>query len=242
MKYVFSFLVLIFSNAIQSYPKIETLKDNNNYLLIHEASLPIIDVNISFDFGSKDDLANKGITSLSFELLHQQINNTNQKYINILEGIGAQYSSSVSRESSSISIRFINTRENINVVSSNLGKMLANRNISRESFELTKEAMLDNIKSRDLDPSTLLSYKSNEEYFKNSSLAHPINGYEKTVNKISVEDISSHLDNLLIQENTKISFVGDITKSQAIGFISKLQTNLPQKSNINQQIFWDGYQ
>lgn len=242
MKYVFSFLVLIFSNAIQSYPKIETLKDNNNYLLIHEASLPIIDVNISFDSGSKDDLANKGITSLSFELLHQQINNTNQKYINILEGIGAQYSSSVSRESSSISIRFINTRENINIVSSNLGKMLANRNISRESFELTKEAMLDNIKSRDLDPSTLLSYKSNEEYFKNSSLAHPINGYEKTVNKISVEDISSHLDNLLIQENTKISFVGDITKSQAIGFISKLQSNLPQKSNINQQIFWDGYQ
>ena len=242
MKYVFSFLVLIFSNAIQSYPKIETLMDNNNYLLIHEASLPIIDVNISFDFGSKDDLANKGITSLSFELLHQQINNTNQKYINILEGIGAQYSSSVSRESSSISIRFINTRENINVVSSNLGKMLANRNISRESFELTKEAMLDNIKSRDLDPSTLLSYKSNEEYFKNSSLAHPINGYEKTVNKILVEDISSHLDNLLIQENTKISFVGDITKSQAIGFISKLQTNLPQKSNINRQIFWDGYQ
>ena len=123
MKYVFSFLVLISSNAIQSYPKIETLKDNNNYLLIHEASLPIIDVNISFDFGSKDDLANKGITSLSFELLHQQINNTNQKYINILEGIGAQYSSSVSRESSSISIRFINTRENIKVVSSNLGKM-----------------------------------------------------------------------------------------------------------------------
>ena len=241
MKYVFSFLVLIFSNAIQSYPKIETLKDNNNYLLIHEASLPIIDVNISFDSGSKDDLANKGITSLSFELLHQQINNTNQKYINILEGIGAQYSSSVSRESSSISIRFINTRENINIVSSNLGKMLANRNISRESFELTKEAMLDNIKSRDLDPSTLLSYKSNEEYFKNSSLAHPINGYEKTINKISVEDISSHLDNLLIQENTKISFVGDITKSQAIGFISKLQMNLPQKSNINQKIFWDGY-
>ena len=241
MKYIFSFLVLIFSNVIQSYPKIEVLKDNSNYLLIHEASLPIIDVNISFDSGSKDDLANKGITSLSFELLHQQINNVNQKYINILENIGAQYSSSVSRESSSISIRFINTRENINVVSNNLGKMLANRNISRESFELTKEAMLDNIKSRDLDPSTLLSYKSNEEYFKNSSLAHPINGYEKTINKISVEDISSHLDNLLIQENTKISFVGDITKSQAIGFISKLQMNLPQKSNINQKIFWDGY-
>ena len=62
MKYVFSFLVLIFSNTIQSYPKIETLKDNNNYLLIHEASLPIIDVNISFDSGSKDDSANKGIT------------------------------------------------------------------------------------------------------------------------------------------------------------------------------------
>ena len=39
MKYIFSFLVLIFSNVIQSYPKIEILKDNSNYLNIKEGNI-----------------------------------------------------------------------------------------------------------------------------------------------------------------------------------------------------------
>ena len=70
------------------------------------------------------------------------------KFINIFEGIGAQYSSSVSRESSSISLRFINTNKNLDIISDSLGNMLVNRTISNETFELTKEAILKNIESR----------------------------------------------------------------------------------------------
>ena len=55
-----------------------------------------------------------------------------------------------------------------------LGKMLSNKDISNETFELTKESILKNIKARELDPSSILSYKSNEEYFANTNLSHPI--------------------------------------------------------------------
>ena len=80
MKYFISLLALIFSLSVQSYPKIDVIKDNTNYLLVNEGSLPIIDVNILFAFGSKNDSSKKGITNFSFELLHQQVMN-NKKFI-----------------------------------------------------------------------------------------------------------------------------------------------------------------
>ena len=227
MKYFISFLILMLVDTIEAYPKIEIIKDNSNYLMIQEKSLPIIDINISFDFGSKDDLSNKGISNFAFELLHQQMY-LDKKFINIFEGIGAQYSSNVSRESSSISLRFINTNNNLDIVSDSLGKMLVNRTISNETFELTKEAILKNIKSRDLDPAKLLSYKSNEEYFNNSSLAHPVSGYKQNIINISTKEIINHLNNLLIKDGIKISFVGDINRNQATSFISRILVEIPQ--------------
>jgi len=234
MKYFISFLILMLVDAVQAYPKIEIIKDNSNYLMIQEKSLPIIDVNISFDFGSKDDLSNKGISNFAFELLHQQ-KYLDKKFINIFEGIGAQYSSSVSRESSSISLRFINANKNLDIISDSLGKMLVNRTISNETFELTKEAILKNIESRDLDPASLLSYKSNEEYFANSSFAHPVSGYKETIKNISIKDLIKHLNNLLIKDGIKISFVGDINRNQAASFISRILVEIPQ-DNVRNKI------
>ena len=200
MKYFISIIALIFSLSAQSYPKIDIIKDNSNYLLVNEESLPIIDVGILFAFGSKNDSSKKGITNFSFELLHQQVMN-NKKFINIFEEVGAQFSSSVNRESTSISIRFISSDENITIISQALGRMLANRDISVETFDLTKETILKSIEARDLDPASILSYKSNEEYFINSNLSHPVNGYRKDILDVSLDDIKTHLDNILTQGN-----------------------------------------
>ena len=134
MKYYITFFIIIFTTSVESYPKILTIKENSNYLLVNEKSLPIIDINILFNFGSKNDLSQKGITNFSLELLHQQ-KYKNKKFINTFEEIGAQFSSSVSRESTSISIRFINTEKNLTIISSMLGKMLSNKDISNETFE-----------------------------------------------------------------------------------------------------------
>ena len=226
MKYYITFFIIIFTTSVESYPKILTIKENSNYLLVNEKSLPIIDINILFNFGSKNDLSQKGITNFSVELLHQQ-KYKNKKFINTFEEIGAQFSSSVSRESTSISIRFINTEKNLTKISSMLGKMLSNKDISNETFELTKESILKNIKARELDPSSILSYKSNEEYFSNTNLSHPINGYEENIIKISIDDIKQHLISLITQNGIKVSFVGDIDNSQAANFISNLLVDIP---------------
>jgi zinc protease len=155
----------------------------------------------------------------------------NEKFINIFEEVGAQFSSSVGRESTSISIRFISSDENITIISQALGRMLVNRNISIETFDLTKETILKSIEARDLDPASILSYKSNEEYFINSNLSHPVNGYRKDILDVSLDDIKTHLDNILTQGNIKFSFVGDVRESQTMKFISNTLSNIPGSDN-----------
>ena len=104
MKKIFLIITLFFcvlSTNAMSYPKIEAVKDNTNYLLIHEKSLPIVDIEISFAIGSKDDGNLKGITNYSIELLHQQKIN-GEKIIDSFEKVGALYNSSVNLSSKSL--------------------------------------------------------------------------------------------------------------------------------------------
>ena len=74
MKYYITFFIIIFTTSVESYPKILTIKENSNYLLVNEKSLPIIDINILFNFGSKNDLSQKGITNLSILLKRLALN------------------------------------------------------------------------------------------------------------------------------------------------------------------------
>ena len=45
-------LLFISVNAL-SFPAVQHIKQNPNYLLIEETSLPMVDVNITFSIGSK---------------------------------------------------------------------------------------------------------------------------------------------------------------------------------------------
>ena len=67
---LFFFLILyMYQNDSFSYPKINVIKANSDYLLITENSLPIIDIGINFSIGSTDDKGIYGLTNLAFESL-----------------------------------------------------------------------------------------------------------------------------------------------------------------------------
>ena len=110
------FFSLICDLEAFAFPKIQPIKSNNNYLLVEEHALPIIDLRISFNYGSKNDLNNKGITNLAINLLGEQLLD-GEKILNYFEKIGAQYSSTVTKDTSYVSVRFVNSPSNINHIS-----------------------------------------------------------------------------------------------------------------------------
>ena len=66
-------LTIFFSSNIWSYPDITIINDNKDYLLVEENALPIIDVNLTINTGSRDDDKIIGLTAFSFALLQEQV-------------------------------------------------------------------------------------------------------------------------------------------------------------------------
>jgi len=223
-------LLFISLNAL-SFPTIQHIKQNPNYLLIEEASLPMVDVNITFSIGSKDDIANKGITNYAIKLLHlQEVDN--EKIIDSFQKIGALYTSNVTRDSSSITLRFVSNYQNKQFISSQINKMLTSYSvISEDAYDFTKESILNSIENRELEPSRIISYKSNERFFEGTGYAHPIEGYKKDIEKLNTDIVNNHLSKIINKENIKINFVGDINEAEAANFISRTLYNIPFNSS-----------
>ena len=64
MKYIILIITLCSSTILSAYPKITPVANNNNYLFVQLETLPIIDINITFNNGSFNDGALKGLTKL----------------------------------------------------------------------------------------------------------------------------------------------------------------------------------
>ena len=69
-------------------------------------------------------------------------------------------------------------------------------------------------------PSSIVSYKSNERFFKGTGYAHPIEGYKEDIEGLNATIVNNHLLKVINKENIKINFVGDINVNTAANFIS----------------------
>ena len=58
-----------------------------------------------------------------------------------------------------------------------------------------------------------------------------MNGYRKDILDVSLDDIKTHLDDILTQGNIKFSFVGDVRESQTMKFISNTLSSIPESAH-----------
>ena len=231
------FFSLICDLEAFAFPKIQPIKSNNNYLLVEEHALPIIDLRINFNYGSKNDLNNKGITNLAINLLGEQLLN-GEKIVNHFEKIGAQYSSTVTKDTSYVSIRFINSPSNVNHIANLLNYMFTKYSITTKIFSHAKELVLSSIKARNLNPTSLISMRSEEKFLVDTGYAHPVMGYKETIELLDLEKIILHIQKIINKNDIKISIVGDIDENKATFMISKIlnkvsnNPTLKKKNNI----------
>ena len=227
-------IVLLLSiTNVDAFPKIIKIKSNQDYLLIENTDLPIIDLRITFDTGSVNDGDNEGILSFSINLLHQQLLN-NKKIISYFEEIGAQYDSSVSKEKSYISLRFVSTKHNIHLISETINEMLSLNGISDELVSENKVKILNIINRRDLDPARLAQKKADEIFFNGSSMSHPTIGYGRSIERLDINLIRQKLIKLISKSKISVSLVGDINENSSALLISNMIGNIKRETQKNE--------
>ena len=226
------FFLLSITN-VDAFPTIIKIKSNKDYLLIENRDLPIIDLRITFDKGSVNDGDNEGILSFSVNLLHQQLLN-NKKIISYFEEIGAQYNSSVGKEKSNISLRFVSTTHNIRLISETINEMLSLNGISDELISENKVKILNIINRRDLDPGRLAQKKADEIFFSGSPMSHPTIGYGSSIERLDRNLIRQTLIKLISNSKISVSLVGDINENSSALLISNMIGNIKRETQKNE--------
>ena len=238
IKFISTSILLFFIYQCDSYayPNINFIKDNPDYLLIEENSLPIIDIRIGIKYGSRDDGARTGITNFAIKLLHKQ-EVDNSKLIHHFERIGAIYNSDVSRDSSYISVRLISTPENIHYVSKKLNILLKHQHITQDLIDDNKDIILNAINRGKLDPSSIIQNKANEIFFINTGYSHPIFGYKKDIRDLNIKEVRNYLDSIINKNSLEINIVGDINENSSANLISNLLSGIPQGKDTDKEKF-----
>ena len=236
MKYIILIITLCSSTILFANPKINPVANNNNYLFVQLETLPIIDINITFNNGSFNDGDFKGLTNLMLDTVMSS-NIDNKKIISYFENVGAKLSYSVGKESLSITIRTLNDIDQALVLTNIINRALRIDKLDSNILKLEKDKVLRNIEDSKKRPATLLSSSISAKLFLNSGLAHQVIGDKDSVNKITDIQIITHAKKVFNLEDIEINIVGDITESNA----KKLISSITNKLKINRTLEVDAY-
>ena len=242
MKHIILFIVLFSSTISFANPKISSVASNNNYLFVQLETLPIIDINITFNSGSFNDGELKGLTNLMLNtIMSSSIDN--KKIISYFENVGAKLSYSTGKESLSITIRTLNDIDQALVLTDIINNALRLEKLDSNVLKLEKDRILRNIEDSKKRPATLLTSSISAKLFLNSGLAHQVIGEKESVNKITDIQIINHANKVFNLEDIEVNIVGDITESNSKKLISsitnKLSTNRTLKVSDYKMQFSD---
>ena len=230
MKYIIFLFITLFFQLADADIKIQSIADNENHLYVKINTLPIIDINLSFDKGSINDGDYPGLTNLTLNsIMASNINN--KKIISYFEDVGAKLSYSVDKETSSITIRSLSNLEQVIHLSSLINQAILRNDIDENILNLEKEKIIRKIKESKNSPGTILDSSISEKLFENSGLSHQIIGNEKSINNISSEMILSHRNKIFNINGLGINIVGDIDINDAKKIIKIISSRLPYLQN-----------
>ena len=251
MKYLIFLFITLFFQLADADIKIQSIADNENHLYVKINTLPIIDINLSFDKGSINDGDYPGLTNLMFNsIMASNINN--KKIISYFEDVGAKLSYSVNKETSSITIRSLSNFEQVLRLSSLINQAILRNDIDENILNLEKEKIIRKINESKNSPGTILESSISEKLFENSGLSHQIIGNEKAIKNISSKMILNHRNKIFNTNSLEINIVGDIDISDAKRIISIISSGLPYLQNpkkndykikkVNYHVEFDSFQ
>ena len=231
MKYLIILVSILFLQIAAANTKIESIADNDNYLYVKIDTLPIVDINISFNKGSINDGNYPGLTNLMLNsIMASDINE--EKIISFFENVGAKLTYSVNKETLSLTIRSLSNLEQITSLVSIINQAIWTNSINANTLKLEKAKIIRAINESKKSPGTVLESSISERLFMDTGLSHQIIGNEESIKNITSSMILDHRNRVFNKNDLEISIVGDIDTNGAKKVISMISTKLPNLEKL----------
>lgn len=231
---VIGLALLLFASSAKAILPIETLdtvKGARAYL-IQTKSLPIIDVEVSIDAGSRYDPENKnGLASLAAQLStlgagSGKANLSEAQIADTIADLGASISMAASSERTVLRIRSLSRSDLREQVVQLAAVILAKPSYDVKVVDREKQRLITALLEAQTKPETILQQNLRRAVYGKYPLAYYPT--PKTVAAITAADVRNFHTTFYRGDRISVNIVGDVDRAQANGIVRDLLAGLPQ--------------
>ncbi len=196
-------------------------------LFVQASELPMLDIQLVFDAGSARDGKLPGLARLTHNLLDEGSGEWSADEIsNRFEDVGAQYSASVERDKSSVSLRSLVDPELLTPAIDTFISVVAEPNFPERAFERIKRQMLVELQNQSQNPADIASKAFYSAIYGDHPFATPVSGTEETIQSITRAEVMDFHKRYLVASNATLAIVGDLSMEQAKQLAEKITGSL----------------
>ena len=242
-KYFFSFFILLFSFQIL-FPantrktKYSVLKNGMKIFLEERDSIPLVNLAIAVNVGSKDENSlTKGLVHILEHLIlfRGTKNYSGDQIAEEMRKLGAYFNGHTDHDLTTFEISV--PSDNIDFALNILKEVVFNLKLSQDELDKEKEVILEEISQENDDPCKIGTILALQNLFKNHAYESPIYGDKEIVKNATCEQVNSFYEHFYTPSNSSLSVVGDFNINEIKGKIGQIFGVLKKKvvkdSNIS---------
>ena len=183
---------------------------------VKESGIPMLDISISFDAGSRLDGKHYGLAALTTHLMAKGTVKSNETKINHrFQDVGAIFSSDTDQDRSQFNLRTLTKPEYMQKAINTFVEVLSLPNFPKKIISREKTIWEQGLKLKHADPSWVGTNTMLKSLYNGMGYNHSSDGTISTINKINRSDIKNFYNKYYVRNNAYLVLVGDINQVQA---------------------------
>lgn len=231
MRIIYFIVSLILAQQVYALPEINTWSTSSGIRVMHvEATqLPMIDVAMTYDAGSARDNDQAGLSQLTHILLNKGVAGLDADAIaSRFEDVGAQFSTSVDMDRSSVLLRSLSDKELFSNAIELYIDIMAAPSFPEKDFEREKKRMLIGLEDKQQTPAAIVSDNFYQALYGSHPFAQSGDGNPKSIAALSRQDIKTFHEEYMVSTGAVLAIVGDIDQVSARELGEQISQALPK--------------
>lgn len=213
-----SLLAVLLATPVQAALDIEnwTSDDGLDVYLVQSRTLPMVDLQLTFDAGSARDGEHPGLASLTSNLLSEGAAGLDaDELARRFEDVGARFSTGSGRDSASVSLRSLNDPETLSPAVEALTLAVSEPSFPEASVERERRRMLLSLRNSRRNPGSVAREAFWEALYGDHPYARNPGGTEESLEAIGRTELDAFFEQYYVLENATLAIVGDVSRAEA---------------------------
>jgi len=222
------------AQAILPIEKLDSVKGAKAYL-VQTKALPIVDIEVSIDAGSRyDPIAKSGLSSMAAELMSFGVKSSQgvlgeAQIADEIADLGANIGVSVSGERATMRIRSLSRKDLRDRAVLLASLMLSSPTYDEKILEREKQRSITGLLEAQTKPEFVLERRFNKAVYGNYPLANSPS--VKSIDAVTVGDLKKFHKQFYRGDRMIVSIVGDVTSAEASEIAQALLKGVPESGD-----------